>query len=833
MAVADGLASLRLRLAVVWLLAGVLSVAGLQLATQSRQDLTSPEGAKNFEMSCPVTGAVGQPIFTWQYSPAMHLTPGNKIVQSARHNFRSDSLIINQISKTDAGFYTASVTDNTRRVVRCMFQLTVGYGPELVDGIPTTVTANFSRPFVLSCPVRGVPLPHVIWRKNGRTVAPSENIQFNGLDINFTSVSDADRGQYQCSATNPYGTVTSPVTIINIQWPLRFVQVPPSVLDRREGQNVSVQCNVTGFPHARILWYKRNGNESEQIMNSSHTVITNMYSERVSWSRLDIDSLNVSDNGMYQCEATNVNQQVSTNFDLVVHAPPRITSVHPAVRTAHVGMDLVFECTATGFPPPKFTWFRNGRAIPRIGNTHFNEGWDGILTIDSLIESDAGNFTCQAFNDVGYEYSNTTRLDVFGIYFIERAPPMLAVEEGNSTQLVCDVGGSDYGVRIEWFKDRTPIQSQCTPDQLRNLPRCKYMIVNSTLHIMKVSQQDLGTYICKVTEQGTADPEVIQAETQVLFAVPVALYPRLNDVYTGDAGKPLVLECKATGSPPPTVEWLYRGVHPLNDSHRMISGGTIKFRRLLARDSGHYLCVASNNITEAKQDVRVKVNSVPPMLNLDIKQSGQSVTLDWRVVGNGGYPVKSFKYEYRMISPKTGKWSADKLSPHLRSHTIKGLKSNATYEIKMWAVNKLGQGTITRQVFATDSHAGIGNIFSGLSEDNLKLIYIGAGVAGGLFLLILVVVFAVACRRKPDPSGIRKRTDGVEDGQALVDDFQESPSHINPAYGGADHPTSENLELKDVNPTDSNGIKDKNGKPVGGFAEDNGMALNLDLDSGP
>lgn len=44
---------------------------------------------------------------------------------------------------------------------------------------------------------------------------------------------------------------------------------------------------------------------------------------------------------------------------------------------------------------------------------------------------------------------------------------MLAVEEGNSTKLVCDVGGSDYGVRIEWFKDRTPIQSQCTPDQLR------------------------------------------------------------------------------------------------------------------------------------------------------------------------------------------------------------------------------------------------------------------------------------------------------------------------------------------------------------------------------
>lgn len=55
---------------------------------------------------------------------------------------------------------------------------------------------------------------------------------------------------------------------------------------------------------------------------------------------------------------------------------------------------------------------------------------------------------------------------------------------------------------------------------------------------------------------------------------------------------------------------------------------------------------------------------------------------------------------------------------------------------------------------------GIGNIFSSLSEDNLKLIYIGAGVAGGLFLLILVVVFAVACRRKPDPSGIRSESIG-------------------------------------------------------------------------
>nr|XP_054760307.1 cell adhesion molecule DSCAM-like isoform X1 [Lytechinus pictus] len=834
----------------VCLLACALNAAGLQLATQARQDLMSPERTKNFEMTCPVSGVMGQVYYRWQYSPAMHLTPGNEIVQSPQHTIRSDSLIISEVTKTDAGFYTASVTDNSRRIVRCMFQLTVGYGPELVDVVPTTVTANFSRPFILTCPVRGVPLPHVIWRKNGRTLAPSANVQFDGLDISFASVSDSDRGQYQCSATNPFGTVTSPVTIINIQWPLRFVEIPPSVLDMAEGQNISVQCNVTGFPHARILWYKINGSDSEQISNSSHMVITNMYSERVSWSRLDIDALNVSDNGMYRCEATNVNQQISTNFDLVVHAPPRITSVHPAIRTVHVGMEVVFECSATGFPPPKFTWFMNERAIPRIGNTHFHEGWDGILTIDRVIEADAGNYTCQAFNDIGYEYSDTTRLDVFGIYFRERAPPVVAVEEGNSTELVCDVGGADYGVRIEWFKNRTPIQSQCTPRQADSLPRCKYMIMNNTLTILRVSQRDLGTYVCRATEQGKADPDVIRAETKVLFAAPVVIYPRLKDVHTGDAGQPLTLECKAKGSPPPTVEWLYRGLHLLNDSHRLISGGTIKFRRLIARDSGHYLCVASNNITEARQDIRIKVNSAPPMLNLKLKHSGRSVTLDWNVVGNGGYPVTSFKYEYRIISPKTGKWSRDKLPPNMRSHTIKGLRSNATYELKMWASNKLGQGTILRQVFSTDSYGegGLSNIFSGLSEDNLRLIYIGAGVAGGLFLLILVVVFAIACKRKPDPAGIRsesignavprvtiqyksfpsfrqtERADGIEDGEALVDGFHESPSHINPAYGGSDNITSENLELQDVNPSDSNGITDKNGKPIAGTSDANGTA---------
>ncbi|XP_071488422.1 protein turtle homolog B-like [Diadema antillarum] len=738
-------------LAIVCLLVGVEQTSGLRVLSQPNTVLTTVDGARDFEMSCPVADVAGQVIFTWKYSPAKHLTPGNTITESLKYSLRSDVLVINKVDKTDAGLYTASVTDTSRRIVRCTFEVTV------------------------------------------------------------ESLTEANRGQYQCQAANPHGSVISPVTVVNIQWPLKFVRVPPSVIDQREGNNITLLCNVTGFPHARLLWYQENGRQNDEILtNTSHTIIEVTYSERVAWSRLTFDTLNVTDNGMYKCEATNVNQQIIHNFELVVHAPPRITSQHPAVRRAHVGMQLTMECTALGFPPPRFTWFRNGRAIPRIGNTHVQEGWDGLLTINSLLATDAGNYTCQAVNDVGYVYSGTTRLDIFGIYFVERAGRLVAVKEGNSTQLPCHVGGADRGVRIEWLKNGMPVETQCTPDQADSNPSCKVMLMNNTLYLLRVSTEDVGTYTCRATELGKENPEVIEAETTVLLAEPVVIYPRLKATYEGDEGKALSLECKARGSPPPVVEWIYRGLHLLNDSHRMISGGTIKFKRLLVRDSGHYLCLASNNITEARQEVRIRVNSVPALLNLELEPKGTNVRLEWNVIGDGGYPVTSIKYEYRMISPKTGKWSMGKLEPNMKTYKIKGLQPNSTYEIRMWATNKLGKGTILRQVFATSASGDTGNLFLGLSEENLKLIYIGAGVAGGLFLLILIIVVVIVCRRKPDPSSIRKRNDGIEDGQALVDAIQESPSHVNPAYGSADNATTDNLELCDVKPTDSSGTGDKN-----------------------
>ena len=64
----------------------------------------------------------------------------------------------------------------------CIFILDA---PELVDTFPTTIVGNFSKSLVLTCPVNGVPLPHVIWRKNGRTLGPNANQRLNGLKLTF------------------------------------------------------------------------------------------------------------------------------------------------------------------------------------------------------------------------------------------------------------------------------------------------------------------------------------------------------------------------------------------------------------------------------------------------------------------------------------------------------------------------------------------------------------------------------------------------------------------------------------------------------------------------
>ena len=71
-------------------------------------------------------------------------------------------------------------------------------------------TVNEGRSVSLNCTVIGFPAPFVAWSKVGRILVIEDRF------FNITSITRAERGQYQCFANNTCGSDFK-VTSINVQ----------------------------------------------------------------------------------------------------------------------------------------------------------------------------------------------------------------------------------------------------------------------------------------------------------------------------------------------------------------------------------------------------------------------------------------------------------------------------------------------------------------------------------------------------------------------------------------------------------------------------------------
>ena len=106
---------------------------------------------------------------------------------------------------------------------------------------------------------------------------------------------------------------------------------------------------------------------------------------------------------------------------------------------AGLGKKVVLRAEATGKPTPKAKWMKNGREVSEQPGRVILEEKNGLftLTITELWEIDEGDYVCQAFNSIGFAYTNC-RLKVGAPPKIEYIPSELHLPEGDNTKVkVC------------------------------------------------------------------------------------------------------------------------------------------------------------------------------------------------------------------------------------------------------------------------------------------------------------------------------------------------------------------------------------------------------------
>ena len=73
---------------------------------------------------------------------------------------------------------------------------------------------------------------------------------------------------------------------------------------------------------------------------------------------------------------------------------------------ANIATSINLTCSAEGYPPPTYQWYKDGFALP--GETR------SFLYIPELLPSERGNYSCEASNTEGQMSSDSARVDISG-----------------------------------------------------------------------------------------------------------------------------------------------------------------------------------------------------------------------------------------------------------------------------------------------------------------------------------------------------------------------------------------------------------------------------------
>eukprot|EP00079_Xenopus_tropicalis_P037485 XP_017951256.1 PREDICTED: basement membrane-specific heparan sulfate proteoglycan core protein [Xenopus tropicalis] len=542
------------------------------------------ELGQTIELNCLAEGHPGA-VVTWHRSGGLPL-PSNHQVSGSR-------MRILQASPADSGIYIcrvssasgsqeASVTINVHSSAQVPNQFPY---PILIEKSADTVSEG--QTLDLNCVVVGQPQAPVSWHRPGASF--SSNHQISGSRLRIVQASTADSGQYVCRHDTGAGIQQASISVsilsgaassYRLQSPV--ISIDPHSATVQRGQNATFKCRIhDGAQPIRVTWQMRHNQPMEDNVHISPN-----------GSIITIVGATHKNQGSYRCMASNAYGMVHSSVNLVVQGRPSVSVIpHGKIRVKE-GEPINVECMGIGDPRPIVSWRRTGarenlkqhRLAPLDGTA--------VLQIPSAKPADSGSYTCVAHNPHGSTQVHV-EVHVEGHVISPGAPLVLAdkpvhvVVTGGQATLSCSASGNPTPT-ITWSKLRAPLPWQ-------------HQVVNNTLIIPNVAQQDSGQYICNASN---ADGH---AEVYVTLDVETPAYATtLPHEASVSPGEPIQIQCLAHGTPPIKFQW--SRVDGTLPGQASIQDGVLHIDQASASDSGTYRCVASNKVGSSEAFAQVTVS---------------------------------------------------------------------------------------------------------------------------------------------------------------------------------------------------------------------------------
>ncbi|KAA8586482.1 hypothetical protein FQN60_000318 [Etheostoma spectabile] len=662
----------------VWNGYGNAEVVGRLLVKEPLKVVVSPRKVKGsvgsqVSLSCSVTGSEEYQL-SW-YRNGELIYPSNSVRMTGQNR---ENLVMAGMAKSDGGAYQCFARHGKMSAQDFVQVILEDGTPKILVSFSEKVY-NINEFVSLSCTVKGTPEPRIQWTLDDEPVVRDSRHRIshytNGeghvvshLNISQTQVPDG--GVYRCICNNSAGTVSYQARI-NVRGPASIR--PMKNLTAIAGRDMYIHCRVIGYPYYSIKWYKDSNllpyNHRQRAFENNGTL-------KLFDVQKDVDE------GEYTCNVL-VQPQLSTHQSVyvTVKVPP---TIHPfEFPRFSIGQRVFIPCVVMSGDQPVFiTWQKDGRPIAAsLGVTIDNIDFTSSLRISNLTLMHNGNYTCIARNQAA-AVEHQSQL-------IVRVPPKFVVQPkdqdgiyGKAVILNCSAEG--YPVpTIQWEYSKGAGVPQFKPIVLNSGFRIE-VLVNGSLFIKHVLEEDSGFYLCRVSNDVGAD---VSKSMYLNVKIPAMItsYPNTTLATQGEEKK---MSCTAHGEKPIMVRWEKeeRIINP-ETSRYVVSVkevgdeviSTLQIMPTVREDSGFFSCHAINSFGEDRGIIQLTVQEV------EIREvKDRTIALRWTMGFDGNSPITGFDIESKN---KSASWdTAQKtkdVSPQLNQATIIDLHPSSTYNIRI------------------------------------------------------------------------------------------------------------------------------------------------------
>ncbi|CAB1430727.1 unnamed protein product [Pleuronectes platessa] len=492
--------------------------------------------------------------------------------------------------------------------------------------------------------------------KGNYLIMPSGNLQ-------IANATQDDEGPYKCAAYNP---ITQEVKTSTSADRLRIrrstseaarIIYPPasrSIMVTR-GQRLVLECVASGIPTPQVTWAK--DGQDLRFHNNTRFLLSNLL----------IDAVGEGDSGTYICRADNgigLASSATVLYDVQVFEPPQVTVELQQPEVVY-GETVRITCQARGKPTPAVLWLHNARPLapsPRHRLT------PRMLRVFNVGPQDDGLYQCMAENGVGSSQASAR---------------LITVSTGISA------------------RGKLPtIYRPLSPDKvLREQPPVRPGATGAMLPL----------------DCSELPGQILPAEAPVILSQPRtgrADYYELTWRPRHERGVPVLeymVKYRKVGDP--LAEWTPSSIS--GSLHKLtlakLQPDSLYEVEMTAKELCRSGTACDDDVQDRQRyDTVGKVRNDPPKTpavpspSLSPPEAPDKPTVStatetsayvtWIPRGNRGFPIQSFRVEYKKVKKAGEDWvtAVENIPPSRLSVEITGLEKGTSYKFRVVAVNVIG-----------------------------------------------------------------------------------------------------------------------------------------------